>query len=797
MTGPAPAVISTLFSGNQIGRFSISGGNVAEGASDAYGTLASLGHNLLETSANVNGLASSDIIDIPALVGPLADNAGLTRTHALLANSPALDAADPNAPPTDQRSESRPQGLGVDIGAYELSALALRLDGELELPGSFSRDISAVLTLESPYPTGAILYTLDGSTPTLSSTPYSGPVTLTQSATIRAIAYDPSFSAIGFAGPVDLTIIPGRNLTLTTIGQGSVAANPPNGPYVTGTVVTLTPQPAAGWRFQGWSGDLSGNSSPATITMDANKSVQATFVQIPTYSLSLTTFGQGSVEVSPASGRYLEGSSVTLRAQPEEGWGFAGWSGDVSGAQNPLMLTMDATKSVQATFRRIVSFSAATAGGGSITLAPEAGPYLQGDSVTATAQPHRGWQFLYWRGELESTESTIHFALAGNTKIEAVFGTTATFNAVGGGSVVAQPTAAIYPYGSTIRLTGIPAAGQRFSFWSAPVDSQSNPVNVTITQPSLTVSGVFVPLEANQAALTVLIEGGGSVANNPAGNFFPIGTSIQLTAAAAEGYQFVGWSGDVNASDNPLTLVLDSSQVITAHFIPAPTISVIFTTNDNVPGEGAGTRFASFTSPAINDAGDVAFLTSIEGLGFQRPAIFARDRIIAQKGSAAPDAVGNANLLYFSKLLDPVIDERGHVAFIATAAEINGRNPRMGIWSDVDGSTLKLIALQGGDAAGAASGRFAKFKSISLQDGQMLISATLMKGAGINSGNDHGVWTWTPDSGLKLQLREGVTKVNTTAGACQWKFGSSAGISARKVFNGITPFRSLTDAGSR
>ena len=53
-------------------------------------------------------------------LGPLADNGGPTLTMALLPGSPAIDAGSAvGAPATDQRGIPRPQGAGVDIGAFE------------------------------------------------------------------------------------------------------------------------------------------------------------------------------------------------------------------------------------------------------------------------------------------------------------------------------------------------------------------------------------------------------------------------------------------------------------------------------------------------------------------------------------------------------------------------------------------------------------------------------------------------------------------------------------------------------
>jgi beta-glucanase (GH16 family) len=64
---------------------------------------------------------ATDQSSTDALLGPLADNGGPTLTHALLAGSPAIDAAGAGAcPATDQRGVTRPQGAGCDAGAVEV-----------------------------------------------------------------------------------------------------------------------------------------------------------------------------------------------------------------------------------------------------------------------------------------------------------------------------------------------------------------------------------------------------------------------------------------------------------------------------------------------------------------------------------------------------------------------------------------------------------------------------------------------------------------------------------------------------
>ncbi len=151
-----------------------------------------------------------------------------------------------------------------------------------------------------------------------------------------------------FSLTINKQLVIGSSVSFT---EGSVLVNPTPGTdykYAKDTIVILSASPASGYRFDYWSGDVSGNDTYVTIIMDANKSIKANFVKVYTLTTSVSPTGGGSI--SPSSGTYDVGTDVTLTATPASGYHFDHWSGDVSGNDTSVTITMDANKRVIATF---------------------------------------------------------------------------------------------------------------------------------------------------------------------------------------------------------------------------------------------------------------------------------------------------------------------------------------------------------------------------------------------------------------------------------------------------------------
>jgi hypothetical protein len=125
--------------------------------------------------------------------------------------------------------------------------------------------------------------------------------------------------------------------------------------YTSGQVVTLTPVAGTNSKFAGWSGDA--DCTDGSVTMNAGKSCTAKF-SVNTVTLSVAKKGNGHVKSLTAgidcgtvcSYPVFGGSAVSLRATPDAGSVFTGWSGGCSGTAD-CTVTVASSITVTANFQ--------------------------------------------------------------------------------------------------------------------------------------------------------------------------------------------------------------------------------------------------------------------------------------------------------------------------------------------------------------------------------------------------------------------------------------------------------------
>ncbi len=156
-------------------------------------------------------------------------------------------------------------------------------------------------------------------------------------------------SLSGCPPPEDEPEETGYTLTIAVVGDGTVTVTPDRLLYEPDTVVTLLAQSDPGWTFEGWGGDLYDSEPGQSLLMDSDKTVTASFRQ-ESYWVETWRLGYGTVLRDPEPDAYHYGDEVQLTAIPDTGYTFGAWLGDLSGSDNPAILTVTGDMSVTAAF---------------------------------------------------------------------------------------------------------------------------------------------------------------------------------------------------------------------------------------------------------------------------------------------------------------------------------------------------------------------------------------------------------------------------------------------------------------
>jgi hypothetical protein len=332
-----------------------------------------------------------------------------------------------------------------------------------------------------------------------------------------------------------------------------VSRSPNATTYAGGTVVTLTANPGSGQQFAGWTGDLSGSTNPQTITMLANRNVTANFVPTGTggtgtilreYWLNVTGTSVASLTGNTNYPGSPTGSEQLTSLEGATNIGD-NYGARIRGYVHPL---------VTGTY----TFWLASDDGGDLLLSTNDNPA----NATRIAFVD-GWTGSREWGKYSSQRSAAITLTAGQKYYIEVLHKEAT-------------------------------GGDNFAVsWQGPGIAQTV-IGGNLLSP-------FVPGPGSSFALTVAKAGAGSgtVTSSPSGvncgstcsANYTSGTSVTLTAAAASGSTFAGWSGACTGTAS-CTVSMTAARSVTATFNSTGTTFALTVAK---AGSGAGTVTSSPT----------------------------------------------------------------------------------------------------------------------------------------------------------------------------------------------------------
>jgi gliding motility-associated-like protein/uncharacterized repeat protein (TIGR02543 family) len=495
------------------------------------------------------------------------------------------------------------------------SSITVTMDGNKSVTANFQLVKYTLITTASPVEGGTVSgagsYN-SGTSATVKATPaagyiftgWSGDATGTSSSVTVTMDGNKSVTA-------NFQVKPPNKYTLTTTASpvegGTVSGA---GSYNSGTSATVKATPAAGYIFTGWSGDATGTSSSVSVTMDGNKSVTANFQVKPPNKYTLTT-AASPVEGGTVSGagNYNSGTAATIKATPNAGYIFTGWSGDATGTSSSVSVTMDGNKSVTANFqvkppnKYTLTTAATPVEGGTVS---GAGNYNSGTSATVKATPAAGYIFTGWGGDATGTSSSVSVTMDGNKSVTANFQVkppnkytlTTAASPVEGGTVSG---AGNYNSGTAATIKATPNAGYIFTGWSGDATGTSSSVSVTMDgNKSVTANFQVKPSDKYTLTTAATPVEGGTVSG--AGSY-DSGTSAVIKATPAAGYIFTGWSGDASGTSPSVTITMDGSKSVVANFqLTAATKYILSATASPVEGgtvSGSGNYDAGTTVTLI------------------------------------------------------------------------------------------------------------------------------------------------------------------------------------------------------
>ncbi len=295
---------------------------------------------------------------------------------------------------------------------------------------------------------------------------------------------------------------------------------PPEGEYLyyKGMSQTINATPLGNSVLVKWMiNDIEEKKTSTNITINKDITAIAYFEkEKPEYTLEvLEPYGEGKIEPSAGTYKYIENEEVTLIATPSNGWNFEKWQVDGLdySTYESTTVTIDKNKQVQAFFQKepvkkynLTMFE--PVGEGATSPASGTYSYEENTEVTIKATPDEEWKFIKWEvnGEFYSTQESTTLFMNSNKEVKAFFasdseGYILTTIAEGNGSIKIVPEKDTYSDGEKVELEAIPGNCSNFEKWHGDVLSESKVIELIMDDDKI----VYAAFEEKDSTPTIEI----------------------------------------------------------------------------------------------------------------------------------------------------------------------------------------------------------------------------------------------------------------------------------------------------
>jgi hypothetical protein len=211
-------------------------------------------------------------------------------------------------------------------------------------------------------------------------------------------------------------------------------------------------------------------------------------------------------------------------------------------------------------------------------------------------------------------------------------------------------------YGLIVGAGGVSNPGSLVSL-SFTARSASGTSAIGLFEVGVTNETAYVPITVTNGtvilrefALSVTLDGSGSVTKNPNQATYTYGTVVQLTAVADTGWAFSSWGGNLSGSTNPASITMNGNKSVIAHFTQNQ-----YTLTVTIDGSGSVTKSPNQGTYTF---GQVVTLTAIPGTGWGFSS-WSGD----QSGSQNPKTITmNGNKAVTAHFLDTALPQISNVA---------------------------------------------------------------------------------------------------------------------------------------